>query len=157
MRTFGLLAVGALLATACGGGSGSPAGQEQGRRIDIEMRRNFAFSTQALTLKTGERVVLAFKNTDAVEHEFMAGRQATPSVGYKEDLLATAKPQIASPAEHGKAHGGHEANVGLRLMPGQSGTVTLVVPEMLAGDWEFGCFVAGHHESGMKGKLTIAK
>ncbi len=46
--------------------------------------------------------------------------------------------------------------VGVRLQPGQTATLSFVVPDKV-GDHEFGCFVAGHHESGMKGKLTIAR
>lgn len=144
--------------TASGSGTSGAAASGQTRKIEIEMKGGFSFAPKALMLKAGERVVIAFKNSDTVEHEFMAGRRPTGSVGYKEDLLAEVKPEVVSPSAHDASHGGGHAatGVGIRLQPGQAGTVSFVVPDKV-GEHEFGCFVAGHHESGMKGKLTIAR
>lgn len=152
-----LAATAGLLFAACAGGptgAGVSGAGDQPRRIDVEMRSGFAFTPSTISLKPGEKVVIAFKNSDVVEHEFMAGRSATGSVGYKEDLFAGVEHEVApKPAsDHGM---GHDATaVGVRLKPGQTGTLSFIVPQR-AGEYEFGCFVAGHHESGMKGKLTI--
>jgi len=52
-----------------------------------------------------------------------------------------------------------EGDVGgmVMLAPGQSATLTLTVPENLAGTWQFACFAeAGlHYEYGMRGKLIV--
>lgn len=147
---------GAIVLGACAGGtSGTPS--DQGRRIEVEMKE-FAYSQQALTLKAGEKVTLAFKNTGSIEHEFMAGRQAMAGQGYMEDMFKGVDHHITpeSSADEGMgAMGGMGADaVGVRVAPGATATLTFVVPAA-PGSYEFGCFVAGHYEAGMKGALSI--
>lgn len=139
-----LASVVAVVLAACGSAATPPSG----RTVTIEMRE-FGYSPQTLTLTPGERVTLTFKNVGTVEHEFMAGRDPMVGKGYGLDWLALAK--VDSDAGHGS--GGH-TGVGLRVNPGKSGSLTLVVPQD-KGEFEFGCFVAGHYEGGMKGKLVI--
>lgn len=135
-----------LLLAACGGTGES---QDQGRRIEIDMR-SFAFTPNALTLKPGEKVTLVLNNRDTAEHEFMAGREPMKDGGYKEDLLARLEITPKPPAAHEKGHGG----IAVLVQPGRSGTMTFVVPDG-GGTFEFGCFLPGHYEGGMKGALAI--
>lgn len=141
------LVIGALVIAACGG-----AATQGGRRIDVEIK-DFAFSQTAITLKRGEKVTLAFTNAGTTEHEFMAGRFGSESMGFAHDLFAGLQYQVDPPTSvHGKRHG--MAQGGLWAKPGQTATITFVVPDR-AGAYEFGCFVAGHYTLGMKGSLTI--
>lgn len=145
-RVAGALAALALVAGACGGTASS--GADAGRTIQIEMRE-FSYSPAKLTLTPGEKVTLSFKNTGAVEHEFMAGTNGTGGKGYAQDWLAGAA--TGSTGDHGGA--GH-AGEGIRIGPGKSGTLRITVPAK-AEELEFGCFVAGHYEAGMKGTITV--
>lgn len=126
------------------------AGTADGRRIEIEMKE-FTFTSSPVVLRPGEKVTLSLKNIGVVEHEFMAGRTGVPGKGYSEDLLAGIKYDVApGGAAHGSGHGGSGVLVGAK----RSATLTFVVPDR-PGTFEFGCFLPGHYESGMKGVLTI--
>lgn len=132
-----------LVIAACGGGV-APAG---GRTITIEMN-DFAFSPSAIDLAPGERVTLTFRNVGSVEHEFMAGIEPMMGTGYRQDWLARAK------LDAGKSHNAGHAGEGVRITARKSAELRLVVPTE-KGEFEFGCFVAGHYEAGMKGKLVV--
>ena len=131
-------------AAACAAPASTTTGD---RTIEIEMR-DFAFSPDSLTLRAGERVTLSFKNVGKLEHEFMAGTQPAYGKGYLEDLLSGA--QIEGGAGHGMDHSG----AGVRVAPNTTRALTFVVPER-NGVFEFGCFVVGHYESGMRGRLVV--
>jgi len=149
MRAFMVtLAVAGILAAACGGAGAPAAGAGAGRVIRIEMS-DLAFSPAMITLKPGERVTLSFKNVGAVEHEFMAGQDAMVGKGYLRDWLALAKTEPT--VSHGSA--GHLGE-GVRVLPRGAATIELVAPPQV-GEFEFGCFVEGHYENGMRGKLTV--
>jgi uncharacterized cupredoxin-like copper-binding protein len=128
-------------------------GADGARRIEIEMT-DLRFSTTSIVLRSGERVVLAFKNSGVVAHEFTAGRSGRPGIGYASDLLAGVHFEIDPPSagEHGAGH--ETASAGVQLLPGQTATLTFVVPQR-PGTFEFGCFIPGHYEAGMKGSVTI--
>jgi uncharacterized cupredoxin-like copper-binding protein len=85
---------------------------------------------------------------DALEHEFMAGRHAVAGAGYKVDWLARAK------SDHAGGHGMDHQGTGVRVQPKNNATLTISVPAE-SGEFEFGCFIPGHYESGMKGKLVV--
>ena len=141
----GLLVL-AILATACGGGTA--ASSAPGRTINVDMAE-FTYSPMSITVKAGETVTIRLKNTGTIEHEFMAGRRAVAGVGYSEDWLALAKSDRV---------GGHDMNHqgrGVRVQPRGSTAFTLTIPAE-TGEFEFGCFMPGHYEAGMKGKLVVA-
>ena len=144
LATLAALALtGAIVVSACAGTSGSTG---SGQSIDVVMD-SFAFRPATLTLTAGERVTLRFKNVSTVEHEFMAGRQGVPGKGYTEDLLAVAlKDQSGGHGMGGAA--------GIRVDAAKSASLTFRVPDS-KGKYEFGCFVPGHYEAGMKGTLVI--
>lgn len=146
MRLFALM-TSALAVIACGTATSGGA-SESGRTIRIDMS-DFFFWPTTISLQSGERVTFVLKNFGTLEHEFMAGREAVLGAGYKQDWLAMAKPEQAG--GRGMGHAGE----GLRIAPNTTATVTVVVPAE-GGDFEFGCFITGHYESGMKGKLVVA-
>jgi uncharacterized cupredoxin-like copper-binding protein len=154
MKRFRLAPIGASMiasvlvagATACGT---SPTSAANGRVIEITMSE-FSFSPRTITLTAGETVTLKLTNAGALEHEFMAGRAPTPSKGYAEDWLKRAVPGLASHTHPGEVHLGE----GIRVSADWGNRVTLVVPTE-KGVYEFGCFVAGHYEAGMKGTIVV--
>jgi uncharacterized cupredoxin-like copper-binding protein len=148
MHVRAVVAATAVVATACGGLATSPDGAPDTRTVQIEMN-DFAFTPSTITLKPGERATFHFKNVGTVEHEFMAGTGAMAGKGYMDDWLAMAKLEPIS-ATHPSGHTGE----GVRIAPHGSATLTIVAPPRV-GEFEFGCFVEGHYERGMSGKLVV--
>jgi uncharacterized cupredoxin-like copper-binding protein len=140
------LALALIAAVACAAPATDPA---DGRVIEITMKE-FTFSPRTITVTAGETVTLKFTNVGALEHEFMAGREPVPGKGYAEDWLKRAAPALASHTHPGEQHLGE----GIRISADWGGRVKLVVP-MEKGTYEFGCFVAGHYEAGMKGTIVV--
>lgn len=136
----------AMIVVACGQRAPST---DDSRKVAIEMR-DFTFFPDTLTLRAGEKVTLSFKNSGKVEHEFMAGNEPTERKGYLKDWFAGAHIE-ASGGEHGMA--GHEG-IGIRVAPNTTQTLTFVVPSQ-GGLFEFGCFVSGHYDFGMRGRLVV--
>jgi uncharacterized cupredoxin-like copper-binding protein len=142
------LAFGALLTTILASGCGQSATSiDSVRTIQIGMR-DFAFSPETLTLRAGEKVTLSFKNVGKLEHEFMAGNKPRNRQGLPQDWLSGA--QVASNGEHGMRHAGE----GVRVAPNATANLTIIVPSH-GGVFEFGCFVSGHYEFGMRGRLVV--
>jgi uncharacterized cupredoxin-like copper-binding protein len=145
LRSVAIVLV-AVAAAAC---ASQPAKSPAGRVLEITMNE-FSFSPRTITVSPGETVTLKFTNVGALEHEFMAGRAPVPSRGYNEDWLKRAVPALANHTHPGEAHLGE----GIRVSADWGNRVTLVVPEE-KGTYEFGCFIAGHYEAGMKGSIVV--
>ena len=145
LRSVALLLV-AVAAAAC---AGQPAKPALGRVIEMTMNE-FTFSPRTITVRPGETVTLKFTNVGALEHEFMVGRSPVPSRGYTDDWLKRAVPTLANHTHPGEEHLGE----GVRVSADWGNRVTLVVPDD-KGTYEFGCFIAGHYEAGMKGSLVV--
>ena len=112
-----------------------------------------SFEPNTITLKAGEHVTIRFLNRSSGEHEFMAGRTAQSGAGgFHEDALAGVKVDTtgSTAAVHEMGHGGF----GLQVAAGKTAEASFDVP-LKAGRYEFGCFVPGHYEAGMKGTLVI--
>ncbi|HKY49971.1 MAG TPA: cupredoxin domain-containing protein [Candidatus Limnocylindria bacterium] len=146
MRITAIAVVIIALASACSAPKTNPA---DGRMIEIVMDE-FTFSPRTVALKAGETVTLKFTNKGSLEHEFMAGRSPVPSQGYTDDWLKRAVPALADHTHPGEAHVGE----GYRVSADWGGRLKLVVPSE-PGTYEFGCFIAGHYEAGMKGTITV--
>lgn len=152
-RVFALGVLTALLAVTCGGSSQiarSPA--SAGRVVELTMQ-TISFEPSTLTLDAGEHVTIRVVNRANAEHEFMIGRVAHPTGGgFQEDLLEGVKVDIKGSMSDMPAmgHGGF----GVRVAAGKTAEASFEVP-LKAGQYEFGCFVPGHYEAGMKGILVI--
>ncbi len=147
MRFPGAAALaGVIVATACGG-QGAAVGADAERTINVEMNE-FRYSPATISVKAGETLTLRFRNSGAVVHEFMAGREPITGVGYKQDWLGLAG------AGHSGGHDADHRGGGVRVEPKGTATLTITVPAD-AGEFEFACFVAGHYEGGMKGTLIV--
>jgi len=128
---------------------GAPAGtSDAGRLVRIELSE-FAFSPPQLILQAGETVTLSLTNVGKLEHEFMAGTNAMAGMGYRSDWLAKAK---AKGAEIGAAE---HMGLSVRVPAGATAKLVLMVPSQNA-QIEFGCFVEGHYEGGMRGVIVVA-
>lgn len=145
-RALGIAVV-AVVVTSCA--TTPPVDPAKGRVIEITMTE-FGFSPRTITVEQGEKVTLKLRNAGALEHEFMAGRVPLPGRGYTEDWLRLAVPGLAQHTHPGEEHLGE----GVRVSTDWIGWVTLVIPSA-RGTYEFGCFIAGHYEAGMKGTLIV--
>ena len=148
-----LLTVGIAIAllAACGPGAAAPTAAPNGARIIEITMKDLSFSPSTITLQRGEKVTLRFRNLGGLEHEFMAGRDPKAGMGFMQDWIATAATNVPP-----HTHPGEQQHIGLgvRVPPDWYGSLDLVVPNT-AGEYEFGCFVPGHYESGMRGKIIV--
>jgi uncharacterized cupredoxin-like copper-binding protein len=144
-----VIALLAITTAACSSTSAVSPNPAEGRIIAITMKE-FTFSPRTITVNAGETVTLKLTNEGTIEHEFMAGRAAVPSQGYSEDWLKRAIPGLASHTHPGEEHLGE----GVRVSTDWPGRITLVVPQE-RGTYEFGCFIVGHYEAGMKGTIVV--
>jgi uncharacterized cupredoxin-like copper-binding protein len=154
MKVLIALAVGAVLLSACT----TAAEDDQAGPQEIGMTMTeFAFEPSAVTLTTGDDVVVVLTNDGAVPHEFMAGRQPMPDDGgYMEDFFAGVSPTV-TPSE-ALTMDAHDAHAGfmVQVEPGQTVQVGFTVPDDRQGEWEIGCFEPGHYEAGMHATLTAS-
>jgi uncharacterized cupredoxin-like copper-binding protein len=149
MRLLAALAALTILGAACGGGTPAPTGAG-GRTIEVTMTE-FTFSPSTIALRPGEKVTLRFKNIGTLEHEFMAGLRAVPGKGFTEDWIAKAATNVPSHTHVGEEHTGQ----GVRVSADWYGSLTVVVPDE-TGEYEFACFVQGHYEAGMRGRIVVS-
>jgi len=151
MRTLAAISFASVIvAAACGSAGASVVDPALGRVIEIRMSE-FTFSPSTITVNAGEKVTFKLINTGVVEHDFMAGLQGRPGTGYAVDWIAKAVDGVRPPHTHaGEAPMGE----GVRVSSDWTLTLTVVVPPE-KGEYEFGCFVQGHYEAGMKGRLIV--
>lgn len=149
MRSISYLIV-ALITVSCGAAAAAPSSAPGGARIIEITMADLHFTPTVITLRQGERVTLRFRNLGTLEHEFMAGLRPIGSKGFQQDWIATAAKNVPSHTHTGEEHLG----LGVRVAPDWYGSLDLIVPNT-PGEYEFGCFVPGHYEAGMRGKITV--
>ncbi len=141
-----------------------PASAASIHKVTLVMKE-FAFEPSRIQLKAGEEVELTIRNAGHVTHDWMAGKgmvNTTEEKGFHTDLLALLKPRetgrqyamervgMASKADFIKRISG-----GDEVEPGGQVTLRFTVPATAKGEWQMGCLMTGHYESGMKGTLVI--
>lgn len=151
MRVIVALLTTGVLTASCAAAQPAPTPSGGARVIEITMKE-FGFTPTTLQLRAGEKVTLRFRNLGKAEHEFMAGRQPTPGKGYADDWIAKAATNVPDHTHPGEAHTGE----GVRVSADWYASLNLLVPPE-PGEYEFGCFVQGHYESGMKGKIVVTR
>lgn len=145
-----MLGLAAILLAACAPSASQPATGGESATIQIELK-DFAFKPSRITVKAGQRVTLKLVNSDTIEHELMAGRQANVTEGgFAEDLFKDVQLDIkgGKPSAHG--HSGS----GVLVDAGKTAELSFTVPSR-KGTYEIGCFVPGHYVAGMKGTLVV--
>ena len=139
--------------------------------IEVTMA-DFSFSPAVLRIPANRPVTLAFVNTGAVEHEFMAGRNAVNG-DFDADLFANvdvvmgsedaadhdhadpAAHEHADPADHAHADGQESHGTMVLLGPGTRSSMTFELPADRRGEWEMACFIPGHYDGGMHGTVVV--
>ena len=109
------------------------------REVLVTMGDDMRFRPGQLTVRQGETVRFRVKNNGKVMHEL---------------VLGTMK-DLKDHAEMMKKHPGmeHDEPYMVHVAPGKTGTIVWQFTK--AGEFHYGCLVAGHFEAGMVGKLTV--
>lgn len=161
-----VVVVGALVGVAAAASlfTARPASAASVHKVTLVMKE-FKFEPSTIQLKVGEEVELTIRNVGQVSHDWMAGKglvNTTEEKGFHTDLLALLKPTetgrqyamervgLASKADSIKRISG-----GDEVEPGGQVTLRFTVPATAKGEWQMGCLMTGHYESGMKGTLLI--
>lgn len=138
-----------------------PAGP---RAIRIELKE-YSFTPAAISLPAGQAVQIELMNKGQIKHEFMIGRggvheeEGKPH-GYIEDFFEHGKVPVEVSGERyemGSPEEIEEEGWHVEIEPGGRAVLRFTVPEGKVGDWEMGCFVEGHYEAGMRGKVAVVK
>ena len=121
------------------GKAGDP--KQATRTIQFDMSDKMRFTPAELSVKQGETIRFVVKNSGKIMHEF---------------VLGTMK-ELKEHAEVMKKHPGmeHDEPYMAHVQPGK--TETIVWQFTKAGNFHFGCLVAGHFEAGMIGKVAVVK
>jgi len=100
-----------------------------------------------LTLEAGRMYMIVLKNEGQVRHEIRFGRNLLHEEQiYDEDLIG-----------YGSEERGAHGSFSVMLRPGESSTLSLVIPLNRTGEWEFGCFMPGHYSFGQHAKLIVVE
>lgn len=109
------------------------------RTVRVGMADTMRFSPAELTIKRGETVKIIATNNGKLMHELVIGTMQ----------------ELKEHAELMKKHPGmeHEEPYMAHVAPGKSETIVWQFTK--AGEFFFGCLVAGHFEAGMIGKVVV--
>jgi len=98
-----------------------------------------------ITIHANQPHLIRFENVGSVEHEVHFGRSPDLEARlYNENLFG---PGDGEHAMHGF--------LGLHLLPGESATLHVWIPESKKGEWEIGCFMPGHYEAGQHAPFIV--
>lgn len=110
------------------------------RTIGISMSDNMRFTPERVAVQQGDTIKFVVKNNGKVLHEYV--------IGTKKELDEHAALMVKFPTmEHDEPYMAH-------VQPGKTGEIIWHFNR--AGDFDFACLIAGHYQSGMVGKITVA-
>ena len=110
------------------------------RTINVTMLDTMRFSPDQVEVKLGETVRFAHKNAGAQLHEFV--------IGTAQENDAHAALMVKFPGmEHSEPYMAHV---------GAGKTAEIIWTFNRPGEFDFACLIAGHYQSGMKGKIVVA-
>lgn len=104
------------------------------------MTDNMRFTPASITVKQGETIRFAVKNSGQVKHEFVLGTGHALKEHYE---LMKKFPEM----EHSDPNQ-------VTVQPGKTGEVVWRFTK--AGEVQFGCLQPGHYDAGMKGQVQVA-
>lgn len=109
------------------------------RTIQVDMSDRMRFTPSALSIRQGETIRFAVKNSGKAMHEFVLGTL----------------PELKEHAELMKKHPNmeHDEPYMAHVPPGKSETIVWQFTK--AGEFHFGCLLPGHFEAGMVGKINV--
>jgi uncharacterized cupredoxin-like copper-binding protein len=109
------------------------------RTINVDMSDSMRFSPASLTVKQGQTVRFAAKNSGKIKHEIVLGTMR--------ELKEHAEMMKNHPEmEHDEPYMAHVA-------PGKTGRI--VWQFTTPGEYYYGCLIPGHFEAGMIGKVVV--
>lgn len=120
-------------------------------------------------LPAGKTVGLHLHNEGGVVHELLIGRKPLEFTetevggqkvnvpeGYQTSLFKELEADVFFYYGDAKAEVGGATFEELEIEPGIKDTwIRFKVPDEMKGEWELGCFVAGHYEAGMHATLIV--
>lgn len=113
------------------------------RSIDIIMRETddgaMIYEPNSVTVKKGDTIRFAIQNKGELEHEFVLDEHAS--------LMKHMEVMMKAPDME------HDDPNSVRLDPGMDGEIIWTFAN--TGDFEFGCLIPGHYQSGMKGSVAV--
>ncbi len=127
--------------------------------------REYRFEPATIQLNVGEEVELTIRNEGKSTHEWLVGSglvKEPDGKGFQKDRFALLKP-----AKIGRQYSPEWAGLGstaepiprissgVRVESGGEVTLRFVVPASARGEWQMGCLLSAHYETGMKGMLRI--
>jgi uncharacterized cupredoxin-like copper-binding protein len=131
----------------------------------ILVMKEFKFEPAKIHLKVGEKVELAIQNAGQVTHDWMAGSglvNTTEEKGFRKDVVALLRATgtgrqyaMERAGMASKADSIKRISSGFEIDPGGEVTLHFTVPVSAKGEWQMGCLMTGHYESGMKGAIVI--
>jgi uncharacterized cupredoxin-like copper-binding protein len=149
-RKAGLTLLGGLVAPLL---TGRPAlaHEEHGEEADLEVRMGEFYFKEPdgevgtpFRLEAGTAHLMHFVNEGVVDHEIHFGRNPDLDLrGYRENLFGPGTAESSA------------GFLGLHLKPGEMATLHVLITEELRGEWEMGCFIAGHYEAGQRNAFII--
>lgn len=111
------------------------------RTVEIKMLDAMRFSPDTINIRQGETVKLVMTNTGKIQHELV--------IGTKQELEEHAALMAKFPnMEHDEPYMAH-------VTPGKTGE--LVWTFNRPGEFDFACLMPGHYQSGMVGKIKVAR
>lgn len=110
------------------------------RRVEISMSDSMRFTPDHIEVRQGETVKLVVRNSGKLTHEFVIG---TKKENDEHAALMVKFPNM----EHDEPHMAH-------VPPGKTGEIVWTFNK--AGDFDFGCLIAGHYQAGMVGRIRVA-
>ena len=110
------------------------------RTVTVDMSDKMRFSPATLVVRQGETVRFVVKNSGALKHEFVLGRENELKEHYE---LMKKFPEM----EHS------DPNM-VTVAPGKTGDVVWKFTK--PGKVDFACLQPGHYDAGMKGAVTVA-
>lgn len=147
------LALVAVVATACGGGSGTPApasaapassapaATAEAQRIEVTLTDALKVEPATMSVTAGVPVTFVVTNTGTILHEFVLG-----------DEEVQAEHEAEMEEEGGMSMPEDEPNA-IGVEPGQTKELTFTFDE--PGATLAGCHVIGHYAAGMKATITV--
>lgn len=115
--------------------------QRATRTVEIKMLDAMRFSPDVINVRQGETVKLVMTNTGKIKHELV--------IGTKKHLAEHAALMAKFPnMEHDEPDMSH-------VEPGETGEIVWTFNR--AGEFDFACLMPGHFESGMVGKIKVAR
>ena len=124
-------------------GCGTPA--RPAITVTVE-EKEFAYDPITITVPVDQSVMLVFKNTGKVEHDFVIE---------KINLADAAEDESGGHGTGGHDMGDVEYDLHVSTPPGESSTIEFTPTE--SGTYEFFCTVPGHKEAGMIGKMVVSE